>query len=128
MGRRRCGRACGCGGHPPTLAFPPIMDHVVGGGPERADAALAQSGGAFEAVVWMAGLVLVLIAAAVVLAWYRSRWRGSMSTARDNFTLDDLRRMRDRGDLTGAEYERLRAIVIADFGASSHRVGRNGAA
>jgi len=104
------------------------MDHVVGGWPGGAGAIPADQAGAFEAVIWMAGLVLVLILATATLAWFRGHLRRSRSASRTNFSLDDLRRMRDRGDLTAAEYERLRAAIIDDFGAASQAARKNGAA
>ena len=80
---------------------------------------LANQASAFEAVLWMAGLLLALIVAAAFLGWYRSRLRRSMSASRRSFSLEDLRAMRDRGDLNASEYERLRAAAIADFGAAA---------
>ena len=35
------------------------------------------------------------------------------------FTLDDLRQMRARGQITGAEYEAMRAAIIADVTAGA---------
>jgi hypothetical protein len=63
---------------------------------------------AFEGVLWLAGVVLVLVVAAVILGYVRRRIRASRSQAGPAFTLEELRRLRDQGDLSEAEYKALR--------------------
>ena len=84
-------------------------------GPDRP--ALAQStdqAAAFEGLLWLAGLVFALMLAAVVLAYVRKRLRASEPDQTHGFTLDRLRHMRDRGDLTTAEYEALRQKALEE--------------
>ena len=84
-------------------------------GPERP--ALAQSTDravAFEGLLWLAGLVFALMLVAVVLAYVRKRLRASEPDQTRGFTLDRLLHMRDRGDLTTAEYEALRQKALEE--------------
>lgn len=63
--------------------------------------------------IWMS---LGLIAAAVVVlgigVWYYRRWYRSDGPTNSSWTLEDFRKMRDRGELTEAEFQRLRASVL----------------
>ena len=62
----------------------------------------------YGAVVLGALLLIVLVA-----QWYRSRMRKPDESG-PAFTLQDLRDLRDRGELRPEEYERLRAVVVAE--------------
>jgi len=66
--------------------------------------------------IWMN---LGLIAAAVVVlgigVWYYRRWYRSGGSTTSSWTLEDFRTMRDRGELTEAEYQRLRAAVLGQL-------------
>jgi len=63
-----------------------------------------------------------LLAAAVVVlcagVWYYRRWwlRDRPLSEPAGWTFADLRRMRDRGDLTEEEYQSLRAAMLAGYG------------
>ena len=69
----------------------------------------------FQAILWFAGLVVALGVAAGVFAWGRSRWRRRGQGDGGTFSLDQLRAMRDRGELSSDEFDRLRAGAIAAF-------------
>ncbi len=60
---------------------------------------------------------VVVLALAVKIA--RRRWLESESAPGPEWTLQGLREMLARGELTDAEYERLRATMIADVKAAS---------
>lgn len=85
---------------------------VISGGLMR-----APSGGraeAFEALWWMGGLILGLSVVVVLLAYLRRRLRATARASADSppFTLDQLRQMRERGDLTDGEYQALRDRIF----------------
>jgi hypothetical protein len=67
---------------------------------------------AFEAVLWMGGLILGVLVVVVLLAYLRRRFRMPVSDGRGDFTLEDLRQMRKRGGLTDEEYEALKKKVL----------------
>ncbi len=62
----------------------------------------------YGAVVLGAVLLIVFVA-----HWYRARARRPEESG-PTFTLADLRALRDRGQLTPVEYERLRATMVAE--------------
>lgn len=65
------------------------------------------------------GAVLVI---AVLLHWYRSRSRRrEEDTTAPPFTLQDLRDLRARGELSETEFQQLRAAMLAEAGASASR-------
>lgn len=70
---------------------------------------------AFQAVLWFAGLVVVLGVAAGAFAWFRSRSRHRERDAGSVFSLDQLRAMRERGELSAEEFGRLRERAISAF-------------
>lgn len=67
---------------------------------------------AFEALMWMGGLILGLLLLLVVLAYLRKRLRASQPVESSGFTLAELRQMRDRGGLTTDEYEALKNKIL----------------
>ncbi|MFQ5494501.1 MAG: SHOCT domain-containing protein [Phycisphaerae bacterium] len=67
---------------------------------------------AFEGVTWMAVLLGVIVVATVILAWARRRLMSSRSAPGTPFSLADLRRLRDRGELTKNEYEAVRRSML----------------
>jgi hypothetical protein len=55
-------------------------------------------------------LVALVIVGIVLVRMVRARIRGTHAT--ESFTLDDLRKLRAAGELSDAEYERMRAMLI----------------
>ena len=64
-------------------------------------------------VCTMGALIVFYIVATV----YYRRFRESSSSSDDQtpWTLDDVRKLRDQGDLTQEEYQKLRAAIIGAF-------------
>ena len=69
-----------------------------------------------QVLIWGGVLLLAAIVLFGVVWYYRRRWlaRGK-STGGTPWTLDDLRRMREAGDITEEEYRALRAALVAAF-------------
>lgn len=66
---------------------------------------------AFEALLWFAAIVFVVIGAVVAFAFIRRRLVRA-GGAPVPFTLDELRRMRDRGDVTAEEFESIKRRML----------------
>ncbi|MBI5864090.1 MAG: SHOCT domain-containing protein [Planctomycetes bacterium] len=58
-------------------------------------------------------LALLIVVGYVVVRFVRGRMR--KETADGTFTLQDLRTMRDRGELSEAEFARMRDALVAHF-------------
>ena len=71
-----------------------------------AEAAREQA--AFEGTIWLGGLILALLVVGLVLAYLRKRVRPVERADGFGFELEELRALRDRGELTPEEYETLR--------------------
>jgi hypothetical protein len=83
--------------------------------PELAGILGQESGtGVFEAVGWMAVLLVIMTAAAIAVGLIRRRLHRRGSASGEPFTLESLRVLREQGRLTDAEYESLKRRVIAD--------------
>jgi hypothetical protein len=69
------------------------------------------------AKIIVAGLLLILAfcVLGVAIWYYRRWWMGQEETSGIAWTFDDLRRLRDDGDLTDEEYERMRAALIRRY-------------
>ena len=67
---------------------------------------------AFESILWFGGLLIVLLLSVLMVVRIRKRFRRSDSVPGIGLTLEDLRRQREGGRLTIAEYERLKTAVI----------------
>lgn len=67
---------------------------------------------AFEAILLMAALVLIFAIATVIVVYLRKRMRPSRVETDGGFSLADLRRLRNSGELTIAEYETLRNKLL----------------
>lgn len=63
-----------------------------------------------EIALWLGVLALLIIAAVIAVALIRRAVRGG-ATAAAGFTLQDLREMHERGDLTDAEYQAARTAA-----------------
>jgi len=66
----------------------------------------------FQSLLLFGGLLVVLMLAAVFSLYLRWRMRRIGSEDAGVLSLDELRRLRDNGTLTVAEYERLRAKTL----------------
>ncbi len=68
----------------------------------------------FDGFVWLFFLLVAVALMVVAIALLRKRLRKRVYSERTDFSLDQLRRLRDRGDLTESEYEVLRGKVLFD--------------
>ena len=66
----------------------------------------------FEGFLWLTGVVAVVVLAVVILSFLRARVRRSKLSAQAPFSLAQLRRLRDQGELTCSEYEVLKRRVL----------------
>ncbi|MBI4718209.1 MAG: hypothetical protein HY763_10420 [Planctomycetes bacterium] len=69
-----------------------------------------------QAFLWLVVLLAVVLAAVVCVSLMRRRLRSRNDAGHPEFTLDELRRFRDEGRLTTAEYDRLRERMAAKLG------------
>jgi hypothetical protein len=70
--------------------------------------------GEVDVLMWGGILILVVLFGAMFIMLLRRRLNRVAAPPQDaGFSLADLRAMRDRGEITPAEYERTRANVIA---------------
>ncbi len=80
--------------------------------------------------LWLGLLAGLILAAAVVVVMVRRAVRAAEDQGAPAFTLQDLRAMRSRGDLTEEEYQAARAIALGDAaqraGPSSADAGSRG--
>ena len=84
---------------------------------------LAQGGAARRSmtlVLWWGGALLIvsLILGGLVLALRRKFFSG-VEDGSQNFSLQELRRMNNAGEISGEEFETLRARVIAELGGAT---------
>ena len=85
-----------------------------------AQGSLAQSreqAAAFQAFIWLGILVIALMLGAAIVSYIRRKTRASARTPPPVFALEDLRQLRDHGDLTDTEYETLRQRLLDGSGA-----------
>ena len=77
---------------------------------------MAQVVDKWEYATWIIVTCLLLLIAAIVLYvgiwYYRRRWLDLPRSSSQPWTLEDLRKLRDRGTLTEEEYEAMRAAMI----------------
>ena len=66
----------------------------------------------WEGTLWLSGVVAVTILGLLVIRYLRMRDRQSPQAAEPFSSLAELRGLRDRGDLTVAEYEALKQRVV----------------
>jgi uncharacterized membrane protein len=73
-----------------------------------------QTADAFPRILIAAlALIVVVILGFVLVSWVRNRLTSNESSATVGFTLSDLRRLHESGQMTDEEYERARAQIIA---------------
>lgn len=70
------------------------------------------SAAAFEGVVILAAVVAVMMVVLFMALQVRKRWTRRDSVVEPPFSLDAIRRMRDRGELSEGEYDSLRRRII----------------
>jgi len=69
-----------------------------------------------ESLVWFGVVVLAVGAGAAVVLWLRRRLKATDEPVTAlGMTLEDLRRQRDEGSLSIAEYETLKEVVIREM-------------
>ncbi len=80
-------------------------------------AAGSPTGGAaaFSGLMWLGCIVLISLLAVIIAVFARRRAKGSEEGTESPFTLDDLRRMREAGDVTNSEFEALQQDVIHGY-------------
>lgn len=77
---------------------------------------LANAEQSWAGIVWACLLLLsALIILYVGVSVFRRYWLKAPDTSSEPWTLDDLRKMRDQGQLTQAEFESLRAAMIGSL-------------
>ncbi len=69
---------------------------------------------ALEGLVWLGALVLATLLIALVALYVRKRFLRRSEVQTPEFTLDELRKLRDAGELTVAQYEALRDRMVQD--------------
>ncbi len=62
--------------------------------------------------VWSLVLMAILGAAILVIAWVRRRSTRGADTSPQNFTLSDLRQMRESGQIDDEQFQKLRDAII----------------
>jgi len=67
---------------------------------------------AFSGLLWIGGILLLTLMTVVVALYLRRQLRSSREDAGPPFTLEDLRRMRDAGEVTPDEFDVLKRSVI----------------
>jgi len=77
-----------------------------------------------DALLWAAVVVVVLAFSAIALSAMRRRFRERASNAEQSLTLQDIRRLRDTGRISTAEYERLARTVAESTLGIAGRSGR----
>ena len=69
----------------------------------------------FEGLLWMGATILALVFAGALVAYFRKRAVSHGEGEGPDFTLDELRRLKEAGSLTPAEYEALKKRAISEF-------------
>jgi hypothetical protein len=64
-------------------------------------------------LIWLGLALIVLIAAGLVIFWLRRRVLGSDARQADAGLFDQLRSMRDRGEMSVEEYDAAKAAMVA---------------
>lgn len=75
----------------------------------------AQYSQALEGVLWLGAVVTVVILATLIARIVWRRLNPTNRTDHPAFTFEDLRRLREMGDLTEPEYETLRRKLLSDM-------------
>ncbi len=70
-------------------------------------------------LIWGAVLIGVIVVAVPATRAVRRRWLNPETSSSPDWTLQDLRALRDKGELTDEEFEKLKAAAIAGVGLGS---------
>lgn len=65
-----------------------------------------------DALIWTAAMTAVIVLALLALGAYRRRLKRAETANQPIFTLSEIKRLRDNGEITIPEYEALRAKVL----------------
>lgn len=68
---------------------------------------------------WSLVLIAFLGAALLVMVWVRRRIKSTVESAPEDFTLSDLRRLREAGQIDEQQYQKMRAAIIGGAKAKS---------
>ena len=84
---------------------------------------LAQTGRGVSASIlwpslWLGAGTAAAIGFVLGIRAYRNRWLAAAAGARTDWTLQDLRELHAKGQLTDDEYERLKAAAVASVAAA----------
>lgn len=83
----------------------------------------SETGQSFGAVIiWMVVLIAVIAAVWLGMVMMKRRLHTESSLNRSTWTLDDLRTLRESGELSDGEFERLRAHVVGQARATGCNV------
>jgi hypothetical protein len=72
-----------------------------------------------EILPWLLVLIGVVIAGGVLIMFIRKRLQDDSSSSSPGFTLQDLRQLHSRGELTDEEYERAKIQMIGSVKAAT---------
>jgi len=64
-------------------------------------------------------LVVIIIGGAVLVSWARKQMVESRSGEEDGFTISEIREMKERGELSEAEYAAARDLLMGKDNSSS---------
>lgn len=67
-----------------------------------------------EALIWTAVVMAASVVALLVLGAYRRRMRRAETSPQPVFTLAEIKRLRDHGEITISEYEALRRKLLEE--------------
>lgn len=79
---------------------------------------------AFEVLLWFGVYVLLMLVAGVFLFWLRKRLRRRPVEGEEVFTLEQLRRLRDEGELSAGEYDLLKRKIAGGMAGIAQRSKR----
>ena len=67
---------------------------------------------AFEGILWLGGIVFAILAAVLIVRYWLRRVYNPWQDNRPSFTLQELRCLRDQGEISEVEYETLKQRVV----------------
>ena len=76
---------------------------------------------AYGALVWFAGLLVLIGLGIAIVATVRRRFRRESPDTDGGFTIDQLRKLRNRGELTVEEYDALKRRAVGMLSATGEK-------
>jgi len=70
---------------------------------------------AFEGILWLFGIIVLTTLVGLIGVYLRRHYRKAENSSTLGLTLEQLKWLRDRGDLLDAEYKMLRVKLLADI-------------